>query len=39
MLLLNGKLLFRSQKYLRLIYLCTSVTFEMWLVMYLYHQK
>ena len=41
MILLNGKSFFRSQKYLRLIlvYWCASVALEMWLVLYLYHQK
>jgi len=39
MLLLNGKSFLISQKDLRLIYLCTSLAIEIWLVKYLYHQK
>jgi len=35
----NGTSFFRSQKDLRLIYLCTSLAREIWLVMSLYHQK
>ena len=37
--MLNGKLFFRSQKDLRLIYLWASEVLEMWLVMFVYHQN
>ncbi len=39
MLLLSGNSFLISQKDLRLIYLCASVELEIWLLMYLYHQK
>ena len=39
MLLLNGKLFFRSQKDLKLIYLSASIAMELWLVVHFNHQK
>ena len=36
---LNGKLFFRSQTDLKLIYLWASVTLELWLVIHFQHQK